>query len=182
MERAHAVARTGTTLGKYADRHALLQALDHALYHRAERMRRAAAVVDRAGARGEPADEWPALDLGLGDEAHHVLAVHQLDIHPRDVVGDEQRRTRQRFADAADAQTEAAQKRAGPPARRTMVEPLAANGQAPRERIEHRERQRHRDQDMQEQQRRTQQIAQRAQPVARRSHRDLGFRIHRLRW
>src|SRR3546814_13036150 len=63
---------------------------DLLVHHTVERVGTAARVVDGFGTRGQPAKQRPTSDLGLGDEAHHVLAVQQHDIEPVDVIGDEQ--------------------------------------------------------------------------------------------
>ena len=44
---------------------------------------RAAAAISRP-------DERPALELGLGDEAHRLQRVEHEDVEPRDVIRDEQ--------------------------------------------------------------------------------------------
>src|SRR3546814_9426215 len=55
---------------------------DLLVHHTVERVGTAARVVDGFGTRGQPAKQRPTSDLGLGDEAHHVLAVQQHDIEP----------------------------------------------------------------------------------------------------
>ena len=100
MERPDLVAIARAAFGEHADRTPGAQARQHLVQHAAHRFAAAALVVDRFAARGEPADQRPAADLALGDEAHHALAVQRDDVDPADVVGDEQRRARQRHAAA----------------------------------------------------------------------------------
>ena len=64
-----AIAGSGAAFGKHADRPALAQAFDHPRMHGAPANRCCRAVVDRAGPRGQPADQRPARDFALGDEA-----------------------------------------------------------------------------------------------------------------
>ena len=107
-------------------------------------MRAAALVIDRAGARGEPANQRPARNFRLRDETHDALAVHQFDIQPRHVIGDEQYRAGQRLADAMNAETETAHQQFRPPALRDVRRQFAVNLHPIGEWIEHGQRQRKR--------------------------------------
>ncbi len=98
--REHAVV-AAAAFGKHRHRTPRAQPLDHRLHHRGQRMVAAAAMEDGAPAGGQPADQRPAGDLRLGHETGGALAVQQLDVEPRGVVGDEQHRVGQRLRRSA---------------------------------------------------------------------------------
>ncbi len=86
----------------------------------------AAAMEDRAAARSHPADQRPAGDLCLGDEAGGALRMEQFDVQPRGVVGHEQHGIGQGRAETPAAEAEHAQQHGGPHADGAMGQRFAA--------------------------------------------------------
>jgi len=76
------------------------------VHHAVQRFIAAALVVDGSAASCQPADQGPATDLTLGDKADRALAMNQLDVDPRDMVGNHQGTTAMRLSEAQDAKAE----------------------------------------------------------------------------
>jgi hypothetical protein len=123
-------------------------------------------MEDGAAALRHPADQRPARDLVLGDQAHRPLAVQHHDVDPADVVGDEHGRARQRRAGTAQAQAEDPQQACGPGFAQSMLEASATESQASAQRRHQQQHQRQVDQQVPQQKRHPIEIAQRArEPV-----------------
>src|SRR5690606_39199301 len=82
VEWAYLLAAAGAAFGKHTDATPGLEPGQHFTQHSAQRLRVAARMEDGVGPLRHPADQRPAADLALGDEAHHSLAVQGDDVEP----------------------------------------------------------------------------------------------------
>jgi hypothetical protein len=92
------VAVGGGALGEEDDGLALAHAGDHLVRRAGGGVAALAVDEDRALQPGEIAEERPGRDLRLGDEGERREGAEHHDVHPRDVVGHEERRAVRRSA------------------------------------------------------------------------------------
>ena len=89
-QQTHAVA--GGAFRKDGQHVARAQALGHVVYHAHGVTPRCALNEQRAGTGGKPANDGPALHVGLGDKAAVAGCMHHHNVQPRNMVGRQQHR------------------------------------------------------------------------------------------
>ena len=87
VERQHGVALAGGALGEKRHPIALLEGGRNLVDHPQRIFARGAFNEQSAGGSGHGADEWPAMDFGLGDKAGVAHGVQDQDVEPGNVVG-----------------------------------------------------------------------------------------------